>query len=45
MGGFIYALTTAGCTANGAVAGFGFLAKKSRAPKAEGKPFVYVVDQ
>jgi len=26
LGGFIYALTTAGCTANGDVAGFGFLA-------------------
>ena len=26
MGGFVYALTTANCTANGDVAGFGFLA-------------------
>ena len=26
MGGFVYALTTANCTSNGDVAGFGFLA-------------------
>ena len=26
MGGFVYSLTTANCTANGDVAGFGFLA-------------------
>lgn len=26
MGGFVYALTTQGCTCNGDVAGFGFLA-------------------